>query len=99
MADPDALELVQERVMRNYGAFGVRVQADVARERLLRGVEGTFSYNLFSVSRVDLERIQELHRAYFRELRRIVADSEPSECIALATVHLVELGPTAKRTG
>jgi hypothetical protein len=70
--------------------------ADVARERLLRGVEGTFSYNLFSVSRADLERIQELHRGYFRELRRIVADSEPSECIALATVHLVELGPSAK---
>jgi transcriptional regulator with XRE-family HTH domain len=68
--------------------------ADVARERLLRGVEGTFSYNLFSVSRADLERIQELHRGYFRELRRIVADSEPSECIALATVHLLELGPT-----
>jgi hypothetical protein len=67
--------------------------ANVARERLLRGVEGTFSYNLFSVSRADLDRIQELHRAYFRELRRIVADSEPSECIALATVHLLELGP------
>jgi hypothetical protein len=70
--------------------------ADVARERLLRGVDGTFSYNLFSVSRADLERIQELHRAYFRELRRIVADSEPSECIALATVHLFELGPTTR---
>jgi hypothetical protein len=28
-----------------------------------------------------------------RELRRIVAESEPSECIALATVHLLELGP------
>jgi len=73
--------------------------ADLARERLLRGVEGTFSYNLFSVSRADLERIQELHRAYFRELRRIVADSEPSECIALATVHLFELGPEAKGAG
>jgi transcriptional regulator with XRE-family HTH domain len=73
--------------------------ADVARERLLRGVEGTFSYNLFSVSRADLERIQELHRAYFRELRRIVADSEPCECIALATVHLLELGPTSQVAG
>lgn len=73
--------------------------ADVARERLLRGVEGTFSYNLFSVSRADLERIQELHRGYFRELRRIVADSEPSECIALATVHLLELGPKTKAAG
>ena len=73
--------------------------ANVARERLLRGVEGTFSYNLFSVSRADFERIQELHRAYFRELRRIVADSEPSECIALATVHLLELGPSTNVSG
>jgi hypothetical protein len=72
--------------------------AGVARERLLAGAEGTFSYNLFSVSRADLGRIQELHRAYFRELRRIVADSEPSECIALATVHLFELGPAGPKT-
>lgn len=63
----------------------------VALERLESGVDGTFSYNLFSVSRADLERIRELHRAYFRELRRIVAASEPAECIALANVHLVEL--------
>jgi len=64
----------------------------VALERLNAGAEGTFSYNLFSVSRADLERIRELHRAYFRELRRIVAASEPAECIALANVHLLELG-------
>jgi transcriptional regulator with XRE-family HTH domain len=64
----------------------------VALERLEAGVDGTFSYNLFSVSRADFERIQELHRAYFRELRRIVATSEPAECIALANVHLFELG-------
>lgn len=64
----------------------------VSLERLEAGADGTFSYNLFSVSRADLERIRELHRAYFRELRRIVAASEPAECIALANVHLLELG-------
>ncbi len=64
----------------------------VALDRIESGVDGTFSYNLFSVSRADLERIRELHRAYFRELRRIVAASEPAECIALANLHLVELG-------
>ncbi|MGC4069093.1 MAG: hypothetical protein QM784_31500 [Polyangiaceae bacterium] len=67
---------------------------EVALKRMRDGDEGTFSYNLFSVSRVDFERIQSLHRAYFRELRRIVASSEPPECIALANVHLLELGPT-----
>jgi len=70
-------------------AFWSRVSLD----RIEAGADGTFSYNLFSVSRADLERIRELHRAYFRELRRIVAASEPAECIALANVHLLELGP------
>jgi Domain of unknown function (DUF4423) len=65
---------------------------NIALERIQAGAEGTFSYNLFSVSRADLERIRELHRAYFRELRRIVAASEPDECIVLANVHLLELG-------
>src|SRR4051812_37850292 len=49
---------------RDAKAFWTRV----ALERIEAGTEGTFSYNLFSVSRVDLERIRELHRAYFREL-------------------------------
>jgi len=66
--------------------------ARVALDRLEAGVDGTFSYNLFSVSRADLERIRELHRAYFRELRHIVAASEPAECVALANVQLLELG-------
>lgn len=73
--------------------------AEVALERLRAGQTGTFSYNLFSVSQKDFERIQELHRAFFRELRRIVAESEPSECIALANVHLVEIGPQASTHG
>ena len=66
----------------------------VALERLQNDAEGTFSYNVFSVSREDFGRIQELFRAYFRELRRIVAASEPSECIVLSNVHLLELGST-----
>jgi hypothetical protein len=68
-------------------AFWTRVSLG----RIEAGASGTFSYNLFSVSRADLERIRELHLAYFRELRRIVAASEPAECIALANVHLLEL--------
>ncbi len=65
----------------------------LAVERLEQGADGVFSYNLFSISRADLSRVQELHRAYFRELRRIVADSEPAECVALANVSLFELAP------
>jgi hypothetical protein len=68
---------------------------EVALERLKAGTSGIFSYNLFSVSRADYERIQELHRAFFRELRQIVAASTSEECVVLANVHLFELGTPA----
>ena len=63
----------------------------VAAERLTDGVPGQFSYNVFAVSRADLERIRELHLAYFRALRAIVAGSEPAEVVALVNVQLVPL--------
>jgi hypothetical protein len=71
----------------------------LAVQRLEQEADGVFSYNLFSISRADLARVQELHRAYFRELRRIVADSEPAECVALANVSLFELSPPRTPSG
>lgn len=49
------------------------------------------SFNLFSVSVGDLDRIRELQRAYFRELRGIVAASSPSERVGLVVLQLCEL--------
>ncbi len=63
----------------------------VAEERLGAGVDGVFSYNLFGVSRKDLERLKELQRAYFRELRRIVAESQPVETVAIVNTQLLSL--------
>jgi DNA-binding phage protein len=62
-----------------------------ALERLEQGREGLFSYNLFSVSERDYERLRELHLAYFRELRSIVAQSEPAERVVLAHLSLLPL--------
>jgi transcriptional regulator with XRE-family HTH domain len=64
-----------------------------AAERVQRAPEGTAAsaYNLFGVSRVDLERLRELQRAYFREMRAIIAGSEPVEAVVLANMQLVEL--------
>jgi transcriptional regulator with XRE-family HTH domain len=56
------------------------------------GTGGLFSYNVVSVSRADLARIEELHRAYFRQVRAIVAASEPAEVVALVNVQLVPFG-------
>jgi transcriptional regulator with XRE-family HTH domain len=53
--------------------------------------EASSAYNVFGVSHADLRRIRELQRAYFREMRAIIAQSRPVETIALATFQLVEL--------
>ncbi|MFT5681019.1 MAG: transcriptional regulator with XRE-family HTH domain [Myxococcota bacterium] len=64
----------------------------VGAERVEQGAPGQFSYNVFSVSRADFERIREAHLRYFYALRAIVAESEPDEVVAVANVQLFMLG-------
>lgn len=63
----------------------------VGKERFEQGADGVFSYNLFGVSLKDLARLQELQRAHFRELRRIVAESQPVETVAVVNLQLFSL--------
>ena len=64
---------------------------DVGTERYQARAPGVFSYNLFGVSHADFERIQTLQRAYFREVRNIVAQSEPVETVAVVNLQLFSL--------
>jgi transcriptional regulator with XRE-family HTH domain len=66
--------------------------ARVGIERLTAEAPGLFSFNVFAVSKKDLERLRELHRSYFRQLRSIVAASSPSERVCVANVQLFALG-------
>lgn len=62
----------------------------VAAERAIDPRRGdVFAYNVLSASRRDLDRIAELLHATFREIRSIVASSEPAECVALLNLQLV----------
>jgi len=65
--------------------------ARVAAEQVTATAEGQFSYNVFTVSEADFERIREAHLAYFHALRAIVAESEPAEVVAVANVQLFPL--------
>jgi hypothetical protein len=65
--------------------------AEVALERLREGRPGRFSYNVISVSEADLARLEEMHLAFFRSIRTVVADSAPAERVALVNVQLVPL--------
>lgn len=69
--------------------------ARTAMERIRSPSErDLFSYNVCSIAARDLDRIREILRATFREVRSIVAASEPEETVALMNLQLVEWSPT-----
>jgi hypothetical protein len=78
-ADPDAV--------RRLKAWA----AEIGLRRITSGSEGLYSYNLFCVSESDYRKLQSLHRAYFRQLRAIVAESTPSERVVMTNLQLFSL--------
>jgi hypothetical protein len=65
--------------------------ASVGVERLRAGAEGLLSYNLGMVSRADMQRLEVLQRAHYRQLVNIIAESQPGECVVLYSAQLLEL--------
>lgn len=65
--------------------------AAVGVERLRAGAPGVLSYNLGTVSREALQRLEALQRAYYRDMVSIIAESEPAECVVLCSAQLLEL--------
>jgi hypothetical protein len=51
------------------------------------------SLNLAMLSKSDLERVLQLQRDYFRELRNIVAASTPEESAVLVLMQVLSLAP------
>lgn len=70
---------------------------DVGRQRFENEATGVFSYNLFGVSARDFGRLMDLQRAYFRELRSIVAQSEPVETVGVVNLQLFTLHPNGRQ--
>ena len=67
------------------------VWSDVARDRLAARSAGDYTYNLFGVSKRDLERIREMQARHFREVRDLIAHSQPVERVVLSIQHLIPL--------
>ncbi len=68
--------------------------AGVAAERVrVPRPDDVFSYNVLSASSADMERIDALLRATFREIRMIVANTSEDEVAALVNLQLVRWGP------
>jgi DNA-binding phage protein len=67
----------------------------VALDRIRAGDGLIFSYNLFSVSSADLDRIQQAFRAFYQQMRTIIAESEPNQQVVLFGAQMVPLAPPA----
>lgn len=60
----------------------------VASESVRRNPENWFAYNVISVAEKDCQRIEQVLRNAYREIRGIVSQSAPCERAALLTMHL-----------
>jgi transcriptional regulator with XRE-family HTH domain len=69
-----------------------RFWAEAGLAHAERDPAAVLSFNLGTIAERDLERVHELHRRYFAELRALIAQSEPAEAIVLANVQLVRIG-------
>lgn len=68
-----------------------RCWAAVGIERIERGAAGIFGYNVFTISNADLQRLRELHQAYFSQMRAIIAESRPPERVVVTNLQLFAL--------
>ncbi|MDH5675754.1 MAG: hypothetical protein OEZ06_26755 [Myxococcales bacterium] len=64
--------------------------AEAAR-RAAAGAEGHYGYNVFTCARADLPRLVELQRAYYRELRQLVARCHRAEVVVLAGTQMLPM--------
>ncbi len=82
--DTDAVPGGPESLKRHWSRVGM--------DRLeTRGRNDAFGYSVFGVSKADYERIRELHIAHYRRVRAIVANSEPTDMVALLNLQLIDL--------
>ena len=73
--------------------------AQVAADRLdCPRSDDLVSLNLAILSKSDLERVLQLQRDYFRELRNIVAASTPEESAVLVLMQVLSLAPESDNT-
>ena len=63
----------------------------VAQGRLEAGADGTFGFNLFAASEADLVALREMYLAFFQQMQARIAQSQPSECVALFSTQLLRL--------
>ena len=65
--------------------------AEVGIQRMHDTPDGVFSYNVFSVSSADFERLKQMHLAHFRAMRALISASHPEQRVCVANLQLFPL--------
>jgi transcriptional regulator with XRE-family HTH domain len=73
--------------------------ATLGTERLVSQGQGQFAFNVFAVSDEDAERLSELQRQYFAQLRSVIVDSRPARRVLVTNPQLFELGVRSNASG
>lgn len=73
--------------------------SELAIARVNDATGSVHSYNLAGVSEADWERLRDLYRAHFRQVRTIVAQSQPVERVVLLNTLMVPLDHASRGQG
>ncbi len=65
--------------------------AQVGLESIRNRKPGVFSFNIFSVSNSDFERLETMHRNHYRAMRAIIAASKPAQRVCATNLQLFAL--------
>ncbi len=87
----DAVIAVDTRAAPEHGLQLKRFWAGEGLRRLGTREEDLFAYNVFGISGTDFERLRKLQLAHFRQLRTLIAESEPTERVAVINLQLFSL--------
>lgn len=73
-------------------ARAIKLQwARLAVDRMAAGSPGHFGYSLFSASRETVLELQQIHRAYVRQMTAAIASSKRNECVGIYCSQLLDL--------
>jgi transcriptional regulator with XRE-family HTH domain len=65
--------------------------SNTAVERLKRGDEGVFGFNVFAIAEADIEKLTSLYVDFFGKMRALVDASTPSQRVMLLATQIVGL--------
>lgn len=83
----EEVQTIDTRAIPSYGRTLKSYWTKAGLERIQREQDGIFSFNVFTCSQADYEKIRDMQRAHYREMRALIAKSSPAERVVAVNLH------------